>query len=144
MAVLGEGCQERPELTLRAFFFAARNSSRFGDESPSGHELCRGGSGGSLDFKNGVDRGYDLVHGCFDIEREADEVHLLQRRIRGNQDLPCRTAAKIDTDILFLTVPQIADAAQQIAEMNQTGQRSGSRQKVGIVVTAGAVSQFLG
>ena len=140
MAVLGEGCRRRLELNRSGRLFIARNNSLAKETFSS---LRQDGGNDAPGAKNGIHRGYDLVHGSVDVERETDEVHILKCGMCGSQDLPRRITAEFNRHDLVIAVAQVAHPAQEIAKVNQAGQRSGGGQQAYVVVTASGVHQLL-
>ena len=104
----GRAAEGALSLTAQGAFYC---SQPFTDKPPSKLRSRRGRSGDPLGAKNRIHRGYDLVHGPVDVERETNQVHSSKRRISANQGLPRRITAEIDPHDLVIAVAEVAHPA---------------------------------
>lgn len=108
-----------------------------------GRSLRQSRDGFGLD-KDGIDQRGDLVHGAIDVECEADHVDVGEAGIGGHQMGPSQVLVKSHSHNFVIAVAEGAQAAEQVAEVNQINERAGAGQQIGFVMAASYIGQLLG
>lgn len=90
-----------------------------------------------------IDQRRDLIHGAVDVEREAEEIDLRERRVAGHEMIPCGLLRKRDGQSLVVSIAEVAHPAEQVAEMNQAGEGTGRLHEIQSVVATDGFREFV-